>query len=397
MKLAFVIQRYGPDVTGGAELLCRQVAERLSGKMKITVITTCAKDYLTWKDAYAPGETEEKGVKVIRFPVDAPRNIRLFNLYSKRVFKLGQSRKAQTRWMKMQGPYSTPLFEHLSRHGASFDLVVFFTYLYATTYFGLKALPGNGAILVPTAHDEPPMRLGIFDEVFNSPAGIIFLTDEERDFIHRRFANVRIPSEVIGMGMDPPPAVDPDAFRSKFGIEDRFIAYVGRVDLSKGIPELIGFYKRYREERGPALKLLLVGPSAMKLPQNPGIVQVGFVSEQDKFNALAACSAFVMPSPFESFSISLLEAWSVGRPAMVNAECEVLKAHCEKSGGGPAYKGYAEFRDSLDAILRDRKSADAMGASGRAYVEANYRWNTRVDKYIEFFKRIEKSCKNGGR
>ena len=74
MKIAFVVQRYGEEVNGGAELLCRQVAERLSKYFEVEVITTCAIDYVTWKDEYPSGQDVLNGVVINRFAVDTPRN-----------------------------------------------------------------------------------------------------------------------------------------------------------------------------------------------------------------------------------------------------------------------------------------------------------------------------------
>ncbi len=54
MKVAFVVQRYGLEISGGAELHCRWVAEHMNKHWEVEVLTTKALDYITWKNHF-PG------------------------------------------------------------------------------------------------------------------------------------------------------------------------------------------------------------------------------------------------------------------------------------------------------------------------------------------------------
>ncbi|NJM07994.1 glycosyltransferase [Candidatus Gracilibacteria bacterium] len=193
MRLAFVIQRYGADVHGGAEAHCREWAERLAQRHDVTVFTTCARDFLTWADHYAPGVERINDVIVCRFAVDAPRDMAAFDAFSAQVFGQPHDVARETEWMRRQGPYSTALLSALEQRYAEFDLFIFITYLYATTFFGLP-LVAPKAVLVPTAHDEPPLRLGIFRRVFDTPRYIIYNTPSERAMLNQRLRSRRFPA-----------------------------------------------------------------------------------------------------------------------------------------------------------------------------------------------------------
>lgn len=389
MRLCFVVQRYGREVNGGAESLCRAVAEHLAKYLAVDVVTTCAVDYVTWKNEYAPGVETHGGVTVRRFPVDHERDIAGFDAISGAVLCRPHSYEDEVAWMKMQGPYSTPLLAFLAEHRDTYDAFVFFTYLYCTTFFGLPLVVGR-ALLLPAAHDEPPIYLSIFDDLFSLPGALLYSTEEEKRFVTSKFHTDAIPSAVIGTGVDVPDGVDPSAFERKYGL-GRFIVYVGRIDESKGCKELFAYFLRYRAETDAPIKLVLIGKAVMEVPDDPAIVPLGFVSDQEKYGGILASEVLVMPSLFESLSMVLLEAWQCGRPVLANGNCEVLKGQCSRSNAGLWYRNYDEFRACLDLLLGNKKLRDLMGQEGKKFVEKNYTWEIVEKKYLDCLGRFCRS------
>jgi glycosyltransferase involved in cell wall biosynthesis len=385
-RLAFVVQRYGLEVTGGSEFLCRWVAEHLSRYFDLEVLTTCAMDYNLWTNVYPEGETLLNGVKVRRFPVEAERNYEDFLKQSQKVFQPGTSYYDQLQWMKKQGPQSTRLVEYLQKHQDRYDLIIFFTYLYYPTYFGIQLNPDK-SILVPTAHNEPPLFLQIFEPVFRKPRAIIYLTEEEKNLVNRVFHNEGIPSEVIGIGLNLPEKVEPHLFCKQYGIEGRFLLYIGRIAKSKGCEELLDYFLKYRQESDPQIQLVLMGRLSGTLPQDPAIRYVGFIPDTDKYNAMAAATLIVNPSPFESLSIAVLEAWGLGKPVLVNGQCDVLRDHCIQSQAGLWYKNYPEFAACLDLLLQDDNLRYHLGKQGEKYVKARYPEDVIEKKYVDFITR----------
>jgi hypothetical protein len=203
VKLGIVIQRYGPDVLGGSEQLCRLVAERLAAQHDVEVLTTCAQDYVTWANVYPEGADRVRGVTVRRFASAGVRDINAFNRYSEWIYNNEHSRADEMEWLKQQGPWCPGLIEYLRRNQQQYDVLMFFTYLYAPTVLGLEVAPSR-SVLVSTAHDEPAIRLDIFKDVFSKPAAICYLTDSERLFVQQQFHELPMLEDVIGVGVELP-------------------------------------------------------------------------------------------------------------------------------------------------------------------------------------------------
>ena len=121
MRLGLVIQRYGEAVTGGSESLARAVAERLVPRDEVTVLTTCAVDYVTWRNALPEGAEELNGVTIVRFPTEEERDLDAFNALSERLYASARTREEEEDWLRRQGPYAPALLAHLESHAHEFD------------------------------------------------------------------------------------------------------------------------------------------------------------------------------------------------------------------------------------------------------------------------------------
>ena len=426
MKLAFVIQRYGTEVLGGSEHLCRLVAERLSAQHSVDVLTTCARDYVTWKNEYPEGADRVRGVTVRRFANARMRDIAAFNKYSDWIYNNPHSRSDEMEWLKQQGPWCPSLVDYLRRHHQQYDAIVFFTYLYAPTVLGLEVAPAR-SILVSTAHDEPAIRLEIFKDVFSRPAALCYLTESERQFVQEQFANRPLLEDVIGVGVDipqqrpyprMPAAPEADAaspeegengeedaaetvapefpshllargavFRRRHRLHGPIVLYGGRIDPGKGCEELIEYFSSYVKDGGDAT-LALMGVKLMALPEEPFIRFAGRLSDEERLQALEAATVVVCPSPYESLSLLALESMSVGTPILANARSAVLVEHCVRSNGGLYYADRDEFVECLKLLVSDAPLRQALGANGRDYVRRHYRWDVVLAKYERMFAKV---------
>jgi glycosyltransferase involved in cell wall biosynthesis len=380
MKIAFVVQRYGKEVMGGSELHCRQIAEKMvEAGYDCTVYTTAAKDYITWKNEYSSGEYILNGVHIKRFLVDRERNIQSFNKFSDWIFLNDHTQKDEWEWMEQQGPSSPALLDALEKQEKEHDLFIFFTYLYYNTYWGLKRIQGK-KVLVPTAHDEPALQLGIMKEVFSAPDAFMFNTASEKDMLSHRFSFEDKYQEIVGVGVDLPKEPDTRAFFQRHGISVPYILYAGRIESGKGCGELIDYFLRHYR-KNPGLKLALIGKLLMELPAHPGIRYLGFVSPEDKNAAMRGALATIHPSYFESLCMAALESMAVRTPIIVQEKTDPLKQHCINGKAGIYYADYHEFAADLELLLNDDRLREVLGDNGFAYVRKNYSWPMVVGKY----------------
>ena len=387
MKLAVVVQRYGADLNGGAELHARYVAEHLAPHADVEVLTTSTTDYITWKNDLTPGIEQVNGIPVCRFPVSRERDPDDFGRRSEHVFGEEHSIGSELAWLRSEGPTSPALVKHLRRHGHEYDFCVFFSYRYYHAYHGARVTPDQ-AVLVPTAERDPALGLEIFGPAFRGVRALMYNSHEERALIQGVSGNERVPGVVVGIGSEVPSDPQPDRFRQRTGLQGPTLIYVGRIDENKGCKELFDFFQRYARI-DPALTLVLIGNPIMAIPEHPRIRHLGFVSDEEKFDAMAAAELLVIPSYYESLSMVTLEAWALGRPVLANGKCDVLCGQCVRSNAGLYYGNYEEFAESLHTILTQRRLREALGANGRIYFNRHYTWPTIERKYLDMFDRLQ--------
>jgi glycosyltransferase involved in cell wall biosynthesis len=369
-KIALINQRYGVEVIGGSEYYTRLIAEQLAKKYEVEVLTTCALSAHDWKNYYSPGIHNINGIIVRRFPTTQNR--------------LPGNPNDGEKWIEDQGPCVPELINYIQEHKDEYDVFFLVTYLYYTT---VRSIPfiAEKSIVIPTAHNEHYIYSNVYKRVFGAdknyikPAGFIFLTDEEHEFIHNFFKNYSIPCWVAGVGVDLPSGINGNRFREKYGIKNDFCLFAGRIEEMKGCEAMIKYFIEYKKRNTNNIKLVLMGKSSFEIPKHDDIIHLGFVSEEDKFDGMSTAKVLWLNSMFESLSIVVLEALSLGIPVLVNEHCGVLKGHCVKSNAGLYYKGYFEFEGVLNYLLTHDKEYAVMANNAKNYVERYYRWDVIME------------------
>jgi glycosyltransferase involved in cell wall biosynthesis len=360
VRLLVVVQRYGSEIAGGSEQAARLYATQLVGRgHDVDVLTSCARSYVDWANEYAAGREELEGVTVHRLPVARVRRDRFFGPLNGRAVYGNKPVPVhlQRQWMQEQGPLVPGLAGWIEERAGGYDATIFFTYLYFTAWSGIPAAWHRAPIVFhPTAHDEPPLYLPLFDPMFRMASAFAYFTEEEADLVAERF-RVRAPGAVIGIGQDLDVGADPAAFRAAHGLGDApYLLYVGRVDPGKGSDELYDFFVAYKSRNPGPLRLVIVGEPVKPLPPHPDLTVTGFVDDDVKNSAMAGALALVHPSYFESFGMN-------------------------------PYRGYGEFEAAVDRLSGDPGLQRRLGEQGRRYVEDNYRWDVVLDRYQDLLDR----------
>jgi glycosyltransferase involved in cell wall biosynthesis len=388
VRLAFVVQRYGEEVAGGAEGLCRATARALAERGdQVTVYTTTARDYLRWEPYYREGVERDGPVVVRRFGADPADPRRSAGLV--RALALGGGGPEDERaWARAQGPVAPGMLDALSGAASRYEAVALWTYLYATTQLAI-GLVRERSVLVPLAHDEPMLRFGMTRGVVRAAAGLAFMTPEERRLVDDLHGIGPRPQAVVGAGLGAAPPGDGRRARAaRPGLPERFVLYLGRVDPAKGIDALIRAHEAYRRAGGP-LGLVLAGRPAGGLRLPGWVVATGFVDDSARADLLDAAEIVALPSPYESLSLAALEAWRAGRPTLATARSEVLAGQSARSGGGLLYDDALGYARQVARLASDGELRAALGRRGARFAAAQS-WDACARRWRALLARVRR-------
>ncbi len=380
MKVAIVVQRYGLAIAGGAEYHARLIAEHMAKHWNIEVLASDAEDYLKWRSGNFPKKEVINGIPVRRFRVEREREPVNFGRLQKKIQLDEHNPEEEKEWIAKEGPYVPSLVNYIRKHKDDYDLFIFFSYRY---YPAIKGIPWvkDKALLVPTAEHDPVLYFNLTRKLLRMPAGYLYNSHEEKELI-QKIHGVKKPSVVVGVGIQ-----ERETSGGRFSQYSPYMIYIGRIDKNKGAHRLFSYFKLYKR-RHPGLSLLLVGKPILNIPDDPQIIHLGFLSEQDKWEALSDSLFLVNPSHFESLSMILLEAWSISKPVLVYGGCEVLKGQVQRSSGGLYFKDYYEFEETVEMLRNDHGLRKELGKNGRLYYHENYRWEVIENKYLKLAKEV---------
>jgi glycosyltransferase involved in cell wall biosynthesis len=389
VKLGLVIPRYGVEVVGGTEHWLRMLCEHLVAMKQwdVEVFTTCATSAATWDDELDPGDSVVGGVTVHRHRSRSGRDARYLELLG----VIGDDPahvpdRVARRYIELVGPVCPAVLDQAE--WSDCDLIALTPYLFWPTVYGAPRL-GRRVIFHGAAHDEPELYLPLMKEVFASVGGFAFNSYAERALVERTFPIAELPAAVIGNSVEEHPG-DPAPARAALGLgaDEPFVLCIGKVERAKGSHALAALWRRYRHRRPRAPRLVLLGPVHEDLAGDDDVLVVGARSEEVKWGALRGCVVLLAPSPWESFSLVVLEGWLAGRPVLVNGACLPTVEHCRRSGGGLWFGDATEFEVIVDRLLSDAALRDHLGRRGEAYARRQFGWPVVLDRYTALADRI---------
>ena len=391
-KIGFVIPWYGEDIPGGAEMELREVATHLQrAGMDVEILTTCVREFSAdWNENYySAGTAVVEDIAVRRFPVRR-RDTAAFDRVNRRLME-GQHLSLQEEKTFVEEMVNSPqLYEYLKDASDDYALYVFIPYMFGTTYYGMQACPEK-SVLIPCFHDEAYLYLRLFRQAYIQARGIIYNAMPEMELANKVYDFTTTEQICMGIGMDTNICADADAFRKAYRIQNPFLLYAGRKDAGKNVHTLLRYFAEYKQRHGDSdLQLVLIGGGSIEIPASvrDDVYDLGFVSRQDKYDAMAAAELLCQPSHNESFSLVIMESWLCGRPVLVHSQCAVTRDFARRANGGLYFRNYFEFEGCVQYILTHPEQARTMGQNGGAFVRENFDWDVIVEKYRAFFAKL---------
>lgn len=383
--IALVVQRFGPDIRGGAEQHAARLAALLLRRYPVEILTTTATDYRYWQEGFPAGSSpwpgslpsslskldEAKGT-LRRFPVKGRRWPLLFSGYNRLMIAATKLRlppwlrwPLERLWYRLQGPYCPELVDYLVKEQHRYREVIFITYLYYPAVMAAAQLSVPYR-LIPTLHDEPAkdflhtrrLLAGAKTLIINSPA--------EQQLVAALESGWPAKSTIIGIHLPAAYFAGPLARPRK---DEPYLLYVGRIDAGKGLGPLLAWVAAAAFSRPVTLKLAGHDQGTVAVPQ--GVAMLGEISDEDKRELMAGALAVVHPSTLESLALVALEAMALGTPVLLHDGNPVFRRYTEAVASARGFRDQPSFYGAVEALLAAPPSAEVR-EQGRAWVRGKF-------------------------
>ncbi len=420
MKYAFVTPRYGAELVDGPEHACRLLAERVSRRHDVDVLTTCARDQRTWKNEHQEGTDSVRGVIVRRFAVNHGQDRHSPGPIVNTVPRGAHTRSDELAWVERHGPSAPGLLDFLKRQHRQYDALVFFSLQHATTVQGLAVAPER-SVIFPHLQCEPALRFGLWSDLVASARGVGLLSSAERRVLQAFMPNSAVFEEVVGIGTEPAPPVtyprhqqdpndevhdedapvDPDAnvedylagrgipFRRRHRLYGPMALYAGRLEPNNGTEELLEYFFQYAPS-DPEASLVLLGPKMVKVPTHPQVRLAGVVPARDRVSAFEAAEVTIAPSSTDLLAESVLESFAVGTPVLASARNTTAVDHCRRAGAGLYYENATEFAEALRTLMTNARLRERLGLCGQHYAQQHLKWDGVLGRFERLVSRVKR-------
>jgi glycosyltransferase involved in cell wall biosynthesis len=413
VKFAFVTARYGADITTGPDHACRVLAEQVSSRHDVDVLTTCARNPQSWKNEFSEGTDRVRGALVRRFSVSQSRDEQAFSQFSARVLAGPRTRADELEWLRRAGPWSAGLIDFIRRQHKSYDVLVFFSLCSPVTVAAATLAPER-TIVFPYLQLQPALRFDVGAEILSAVRGVGLISGTERQLLRSYMRVTPQHDEVVGVGIDPSPeqsyprhqqdpadvVVDDEAtaaggeddgpasylegrgvpFRRRHRLYGPFALYGGRVEPDNGCEEMLDYFDTYAASDGDTA-LALMGVKMMQVPEEPYIRLAGVLPERQRMIACEAADVTIAPSADDLVSQPLLESLAVGTPVLASARNSAAVEHCRRANAGLYYSNRGEFVEALRLMMTNSRLRSRLGENGRIYIRQNFRWDAVLGRF----------------
>jgi glycosyltransferase involved in cell wall biosynthesis len=389
-RALFIMPWFGPDIRGGAEHFIFELARNWAKRgADVEVWTTCSNKLEGWNNEYPDGLGILDGVKIRRFPTVTIWEA-IFHRVHARLNKGSSNALLRCLWVRTN-LFGSGMVKALNETGFEYDSIHLCHYLTGPAHRLSGVLPEK-TVLHPFIHNEQILYDPVMAQLFKNVRAVMVNTASERDLaLSAQCGLVPRSYHEIGNGVE---REDPDGEPRTLPTElleiigKKFIICVGRLIEQKNIGELLVWFHELRKV-DPDIRLVFIGEgpylSEAVVSRNPGVIRLGWVSEDEKRALISDAICLAQPSLLESFSLVVMEAWLQGTPDIVHGDCPATSQHIIASGGGYACTDAVDFVSAVEH-LANRVTRKELGVRGKEYVRINYSWDAVVG-------RLEKALK----
>jgi len=206
-----------------------------------------------------------------------------------------------------------------------------------------------------------------------------------------------------GVDVDTFQPLEPDRNRIKTGLPDRYIFCLSRIDSNKGHDLLLNAFDIVRRTI-PEVHLVIGGGSPrpqeterevmakMQVITSEKEMQewvhiIGYVPDELLVPYYQQAELFVLPSIFEPFGMTVLEAMACGVPVVASkfgGISDVIRS--QENGLLIDPTNPAEFADAIVALLKARERAKEIGQAGRGVIRKHFSWEAIARRHIKFYE-----------
>jgi len=187
--------------------------------------------------------------------------------------------------------------------------------------------------------------------------------------------------------------VEPGSFRraNNIGDDETLVLFLGRIDPIKGLDILLPAFANVRNRA----RLAIVGPDegkrqgyedfAARIGLGDSIIFVGPLYAEEKWAAYRDADIYVLPSVFENFPRTILEAMGCGTPVILTDRCGIA-SQIEGRAGLVVPYDEKSFSDALARLIDDRELRAELSESGRRLVSVEFSWEPLITRLENMYR-----------
>ena len=382
-NVAFICPRYPQNKAGGAEVLCRSLAEKCASLgHNVEILSTTAVNHYTWANELEEHTFRKNNVMVRLFKTNERGDLSHFQEIERKIAENVPLTPEEEKLWCEKSVNSQGLYDYIREKKDKFDYFIFIPYLFGLTINGIKICPEK-SVLIPCLHEENFAYLNCIKETFKAATKILFNAPPEMEFAKKLYGLEEDLCHLVSMGFEFNHKPEPDRFRKKHDIPGEYITFAGRREDGKNFTLLLEMVRLFQRIYPGKLSFVTMGtPEVNLISADKGkVFDLGFVSDEEKYDCFAGALLNCQPSVNESFSIVLMESWLCGKPVLVNSACSVTSRWVDMCKGGFKFKDYFEFEQTVIYALEHPEVVREMSRCGKYFVEKNFTWDIVLKRF----------------